>query len=104
AAQQQPAFELEPGVEASQRLVVPVEAPAPGVGLGVQAEAQNFEADHAENGGEDRGHARGRAATKTDQAEQDREMYQESEREQDGAGNEEELIRRVEQHHPEAAP
>ena len=49
-AEQQPGLQLEAAVEAGEGTVVGIESPAPGVGLGVEAEVQDLEPDDAAAG------------------------------------------------------
>src|SRR5688572_24933146 len=77
-AGQESSLQLEPAVEPAQKAIVPVEAPAPGVGLGVEAEAEDLEADDAEDRGEDGGDTRRRPSPESHQAEEYREVEEES--------------------------
>ena len=75
-AEQQAGLQLEVPVERGQRPIVPVEAAAPRIGLGVEAEAQDLEPDDAEDRREHRGDAGRRPPAEPHEAQQHREVDQ----------------------------
>ena len=103
-AHQESGLQREPAVEPAQEAIVVVEAPAPGVRLRVEPETEDLEPDHAENGGEDGGDTGRRTPSEPHQAQEHGDVEQEAQGQEHRAGDEEELVRRVEQHHPQAPP
>src|SRR4030095_14091271 len=69
-AKQKAHLELEMVVEGSQRTVVLIEAPTPGVSLGMQSETQYLEAHHTQNGRKHTGHTRCRPPAEFHQTKQ----------------------------------
>ena len=70
----------------------------------MEAEAQDLEPDDAEDRREHRRDAGRRPPPEAHEAQQHRQVNRQPEDEQGGTGREEQLVRRVQQHHAEAAP